>query len=171
LTFQEYLTALDYAARSAELIEHLDDPWWYEVIALSVGVPGCDPVAIIRALLRNGEPKTVFMAAKCLETAIKVPLELRRAVENAIEANLLHQMDDFEMTEIGSIVAPILARNLSRYNVRLKSISLLFFTNFEYEPIIPLLIQLTIDRKPSSSNNTEPISAPRNRFMRVVDNR
>jgi hypothetical protein len=84
LTFQEYLTALDYASRTQELLAHADDPWWHEVIALAAGIPGCSAAEIIECFLRRGRAEDIFMATKCLETAVSVPLALRKEVENAL---------------------------------------------------------------------------------------
>jgi energy-coupling factor transporter ATP-binding protein EcfA2 len=150
LTFQEYLTALDYASRSEQLLQHLDDRWWHEVIALAVGVAGCDPVKIIRAILQKKGPEAVILAAKCLETAIDVPLDLRIRVEAAVEGILPgRDPEDFQgLLEVGLTVAPILARRLLSYDARGKEQSLDFFQMYEYEPIIPVLIELTSDKKP-----------------------
>ncbi|HXB67409.1 MAG TPA: NACHT domain-containing protein [Candidatus Acidoferrales bacterium] len=152
LTFQEYLTALDYASRSEQLLEHLDDPWWHEVIALAVGIPGCDPVRIISALVRKEEDRdAVILAAKCLETAIHIPLDLRKDVEDGLEGILPPQDWEFaeRLREIGLTVAPILARGLLNYNAIGKVNSLVFFNGFEYEPAIPLVVQLALDTEPS----------------------
>ena len=149
LTFQEYLTALDYANRSEQLLAHLDDRWWHEVIALAAGVPGCDSGHIIRALLRKKDRESVVIAAKCIETAINVPLDLRTKVENALERILPPQNNDdvIRLLEIGRTVAPILARGLAGYDLGGSVNSLDFFRLFQYEPVIPLLIQLVADTR------------------------
>jgi hypothetical protein len=151
LTFQEYLTALDYARRPEQLLQHLDDPWWDEVIALATGVAGGDTVKIIRGILRKKDLESVILAAKCLETAIDVPLDLRTAVEMALEGILPpRSWDDLEkMWEIGLTVAPILARRLPSYDADGKWWSLEFFASFRYEPIIPILIGLASDSEPT----------------------
>lgn len=147
LTFQEYLTALDYARRSEQLLEHLDDPWWHEVIALAAGSPGCDPGGIIRALLHKKDLDSIILAAKCLETAIVVPLKLRKKVESAL--NRVLPPNDFDHTEklreVGLTVAPILASGLLKYGVRAKACSLAFFESFEYDPVVPVLVDLSSD--------------------------
>lgn len=70
LTFQEYLTALDYAPRYQDLLAHADDPWWHEVIALAAGITGCDAAGIIECLLRKESEEAIFLATRCLETAV-----------------------------------------------------------------------------------------------------
>ena len=149
LTFQEYLTALDYASRSAQLIERLGDPWWQEVIALTVGVPGCDPSEIIQALLNKTESRgAVVLAAKCVETAVNVPLDLRKKVEDAIEGILPPRdlNDALRLREIGLTVAPILTGRLRGYDDEGKINALFFFHAFEYEPVIPVLSELSTDK-------------------------
>jgi len=149
LTFQEYLTALDYAPRSEQLLRRLDDPWWHEVIALAAGVTGCDAVKIISAILERKDREAVILAAKCLETAISVPLSLRARVEAAVEGILPAGPQDWQgLLEIGLTVAPILARRLRGYDANGKWCSFQFFQSFEYEPIIPILIDVASDDEP-----------------------
>jgi energy-coupling factor transporter ATP-binding protein EcfA2 len=147
LTFQEYLTALDYAARSKDLLDKADDPWWHEVIALACGIPGCDAVGIIECFLSKNTPVSTFMATKCMETAVNVPLNLRKKVENALEHILPEPSRDsrYGLPEIGLTVAPILSRRLLDYTADEKAWALNFFANFVYEPVIPVLMQLTSD--------------------------
>ena len=149
LTFQEYFTALDYAARPEKLLNYLDHPWWQEVIALTAGAPGCDPKLIIRALLQKGKFENIILAAKCLETAIRIPMDLRRKVEVSVEGILPESFDDeyllLRLTEIGLTVAPILARGLLSYDLSGLVGSLWFFGVFHYEPVIPMLVRLASD--------------------------
>ena len=142
LTFQEYFTALDYAARPDELLAHVGEPWWHEVIALAAGVPGCDATLVIRTLL---EKKAVILAAKCLETAVKVPVEVRKEVECALEEILPPKNfgEAHELAEIGLTVAPILTRLLPTYSAGGKEGAIWFFRWFEYDPVIPVLMELS----------------------------
>jgi hypothetical protein len=156
LTFQEYLTALACAPRSGELLAHLGDPWWHEVIALACGVPGCDSGGIIRTLLQSQDREAVFLAAKCLDAAINVPLDMRTQVESALD-HILPPTDIFDalkFSEIGLLVAPILARRLMTYKTGEKAQSLLFFHSFIYEPIIPILMQMVTDNSQDDSGIT-----------------
>jgi hypothetical protein len=148
LTFQEYLTALEYAPRSEELLGRLDDPWWHEVIALSTGIPGSDPTRIINAFLSKNSVKATIMAAKCMETAISVPLDLRQTVEWDLERMLpgaLHAR--LGLPEIGLTMAPILARSLSSFDARELGYAIDFFEDFVYEPVISDLLELTSDTR------------------------
>jgi hypothetical protein len=148
LTFQEYLTALDYASRSRQLLQRLDDPWWQEVVALTVGVPGSDPSEIIRALLKKGDRESVILAAKCVETAVNIPLDIRKKVEAALERILPPSSFEqgIELREIGLTVAPILARGLLKYDRHGKVQSLIFFSSFEYELAVHVLTELSTDK-------------------------
>jgi hypothetical protein len=147
LTFQEYLTALDYASRSQDLLDHVDDPWWHEVIALAAGIPGCDAAGIIDCFLRKETPEAVFMATKCLETAVSIPLHLRKKVEDALERILPQRNWELRqrLPEIGLTVAPILARGLANYDATGRAFFVDFFWHFVYEPVIPVLVQLASD--------------------------
>jgi hypothetical protein len=147
LTFQEYLTALDYVARSKDLLDRIDDPWWHEVIALAAGIPGCDAAAIVNGFLDKKTPKSIFMATKCLETAISVPLALRKKVEDALDhcAPVTDLDWLLDLPEIGLTVAPIFARRILEYNAHGKVWALVFFGLYVYEPVIPVLVRLTSD--------------------------
>lgn len=153
LTFQEYLTALDYAPRSPELLAHLDDPWWHEVIALACGISGCDAAAIIQAYLSRNTPQDVIMAAKCLETAVSVRLDLRDEVERALERVLPSSTWALgpQLLECGLTVAPILARHFTRYDACGQDQALGFFESFLYEPVIPVLVERTSSQEKSRS--------------------
>lgn len=156
LTFQEYLTALDYASRTRELLTHMGDPWWHEVIALAAGIPGCDSTKIIQRFLLNGKPEDIFMATKCLETAISVPIGLRKNVETALGGVLPMMPGELEMRlpEIGLTLAPILARDLATTNEGyVWMLAWKFFGHFAYEPVIPVLIQ-------RASEGTKPHFGP-----------
>lgn len=148
LAFQEFFTALDYASRPKELLKHLDDQWWHEVIALAAGVSGSDPATIIGGVLREKGLEAVILAAKCLETAINVPLDIRAKVEVAIESILPPRNYEFGgLPEIGMTVAPALARRLPSFDAVGKWLSLKFFERYEYEPVIPILLELTSDNE------------------------
>jgi hypothetical protein len=157
LTFQEYFTALDYASRVDELLQHIDQPWWHEVFALAAGVPGCEATRIIRALL---DRKAVVTAVRCLETAVKVPLDLRKDVEDALEQILPPENleNARELSEIGLTVAPILTRRLPTYKELGKLCSIWFFRFFEYHPAIPVLLRLTSGMEPTPGSNEGTIA-------------
>jgi hypothetical protein len=159
LTFQEYLTALDYASRPQELLAHADDPWWHEVIALAAGIPGCDAAEIIECFLKKANPEDIFMATKCLETAVSAPLDLRRKVEGELERVLLPRAIGSELTdrlpEIGLTVAPILARHLAHTrDVSAWETARRFFAPFVYEPVIPVLMQRASDTTQTRGGNS-----------------
>jgi hypothetical protein len=142
LTFQEYFTALDYISRPVQLLAHVDQPWWDEVIALAAGVPTCDAGRLIHSLLDKG---ATILAAKCLETAVNVPMEVRKQVELALEQSLPGGIGTESLVEIGLIVAPILTRLLPSYDSHGKTYSLLFFHDFHYDPVVPTLLSLLAD--------------------------
>jgi hypothetical protein len=146
LTFQEYFTALDYASRPDELLLHIDEAWWDEVFALAAGLPGCDAPRVIRALLAKNAAIT---AAKCLETAVKLPMDVRKEVEHAIEQMLPPQSAGAtrELTEIGLTVAPILTRLLPTLQGAGIYHSIWFFRWYEYPPAIPAFLELISERK------------------------
>ncbi|NJL27217.1 MAG: NACHT domain-containing protein [Thermoanaerobaculia bacterium] len=86
LTFQEYLTAVEYVRRGdyAVLIGHRDDRWWHEVIVLAAGQPGGGAAGLVRGLLDADGAEIgsgAVLAAECTDIAIDVPYSLRLEVE------------------------------------------------------------------------------------------
>ena len=151
LTFQEYLTALDYVhtnGSTTHLVEHAHDPWWREVIALAAGIPGSRPEPLITALLREEEAAAALLAAECLETALDAPSSLRKKVENALERLLpidFLQMD--EIASLSSIAGPLFAKQLLMEDADAKSIALAALRRVDYEPAIPLIAQQAADER------------------------
>jgi len=72
-------------------------------------------------------------------------------VEDSLESILHANSGVFthELSEIGLTIAPILARSLLSYSPKEKAWALEFFESFVYEPVIPVLIELTSDGQAS----------------------
>jgi hypothetical protein len=151
LTFQEYLTALDYVqanGSSDRLIGHAGDPWWHEVIALSAGVPGARPEPLITALLRKEDEEATILAAQCLETALDAPSSLRKQVQEALEKLLpmsLPQME--EIVPLTSIAGPLFLKQLAMDKPYAISVALEGLLRISYEPAVPVIAQLATDER------------------------
>lgn len=156
LTFQEYLTALDYVHTNGSgrrLIEHAGDEWWEEVIALSAGVPGSRSERLIRALLRQPGKKMTWLAAKCVETAVDAPAAVRAEVEGALEQWLPLTLfsDVIEFASLGAIAGPLLMKQLSMKSAEAKSFALSGLERLDYEPAVPLIAQQVINTRDATS--------------------
>ncbi len=146
LTFQEYLAALDYARTGNldRLTGHRDDPWWQEVIVLAAGVPGSDPAGLVDGLLEHGDRVAVILAARCLETAVDLPLQTRERVEKEL-AKIVPPKTDGEAKELmrlGPIVAPLLVRSLSAAEFEVLPYTLIALIGIDYDPAIPAIVRL-----------------------------
>jgi hypothetical protein len=149
LTFQEYLTALDYVygKQCQRLIDRWNDPWWHEVIALAAGVQGSDPRRIARGLLAKKSDVATILAAGCLETAIDMPLSVRQQIERAL-GKLVPPRNSEEMVRLvglGVIVAPLLLKVLPKADTVGRTWTLLTLRDIEYDPAIPVIARCVSD--------------------------
>jgi hypothetical protein len=153
LTFQEYLTALDYV-RNREfdaLTAKYEDDWWHEVIVLAAGVPGADSGGIVRRLLESDKPTTVLLAAQCMETELDTPLTYRKQVDAAL-TRLVKTWSpaESELAKIADLAAPVLlkAMNKGSSDEALLRTALSVFVKAAYEPAVPALVTLLDDQRP-----------------------
>jgi hypothetical protein len=147
LTFQEYLTALDYVygKRWKKLVDKFEDAWWQEVIPLAAGVEGSDPGRIARDLLAKKKPEAVILAAQCLETAIDMPLAVRRRIEKELDRFLPPRnfADVWRLARLGVTVAPLLVKALPQTGGPERRLTLLALRDIEYDPAIPAIAAST----------------------------
>jgi hypothetical protein len=153
LTFQEYLTALDYvySKQCQHLIDRWEDPWWHEVIPLAAGVQGSDPRRIARGLLAKKSDVATILAAECLETAIDMPLSVRQQIEKAL-GKLVPPRDYGDLTRLrglGVIVAPLLLKVLPKADTHGRTLTLMTLEQIEYDPAIPVIARCVSDSSPS----------------------
>lgn len=150
LTFQEYLTAFELAASEEgirELLAHHEDPWWHEVIALSAGMAGPRAATLVAGLLdadgkRVGAP--TMLAAQCMETAIELPVSLRRRIEERI-ARLVPPQSDRDMDRlvgIGDVCAPIVLQSLDSASGTSRARAALVLGWLMYEPAVATLAKM-----------------------------
>jgi len=116
LTFQEYLTALDYGFGGdwKKLPAKSKQHRWHEVIALTAGVSGVDAGWLITELLNARSNEAVVLAARCLETATSVPLAVRERTKAELK-RLLPPSSPEEagaISNMGATVAPLLLEML-----------------------------------------------------------
>jgi len=149
LTFQEYLTALDYVygKQCQHLVDRWEDPWWHEVIPLAAGVQGSDPRRIARGLLAKKSDVPTILAAECLETAIDMPLSVRQQIEKALEKLVppRNPEDMVRLRRLGVIVAPLLLKVLPKADSEGKGWTLLALRRIDYDPAIPVIAQCVSD--------------------------
>ena len=163
LTFQEYLTALDLVRTHgvARLVKLASDPWWHEVITLTAGVSGANATALVQALLTR-DVDGVFLAARCLETAVDLSPGIRRDVAqqlsrlvppaSAVAANRLSQL--------GVVAAPVLAEALqsaTQWQGTEVAYTISSLGQIDYEPAIPVLARFTTDTRPTPDHIGETV--------------
>jgi hypothetical protein len=153
LTFQEYLAAIDYSARGElkQLVDHWEDPWWHEVIALAAGVPGGSPGQIALGLLAKKNDIATVLAAQCLETAVDMPLGVRQRIEKRLE-RLVPPRDDEgveRLQRIGMTAAPLLLKSLQSGNPNERITCLRTLWGVDYEPAIPIIVKCCSDSEES----------------------
>ncbi len=149
LTFQEYFTALSYASPQdvRQLITRWKDPWWHEVIALSAGIPGTNAEVILSGLLARKHIEATILAAICLETAIKVPLKVRREIETRLDKLIPPPNDEtiVALREIGVMVAPLLTKKLGQARGEDKFRILDLLSVIDFDPAVPAILLYSCD--------------------------
>ena len=148
LVFQEYLTALCFSPEHyPELIAHHSDLWWHEVITLAAGTEGADAGRLANSLLEEDSPSATFLAAQCLDTAIRMPLDIREKIEQRL-AHLVppkNEDDAFKLGRLGVIAAPALTKVLSSEldeNELARTLNVLVIT--DYEPAVTAIGHLIL---------------------------
>ena len=88
LSFQEYLAAVEISSSNREkiLTDNLQNSWWHETIRLYVAQS--DATNIIRAALQDSTVDSMALAYDCLEEGLSVDAEVRKELENRLEADL-----------------------------------------------------------------------------------
>ncbi len=88
LSFQEYLAAVEIKESNQEniLINNLNYSWWHETIRLYVAQS--DATNIIRAASDNPSSELITLAYNCLEEAWSIDPDMRKELENRLEADL-----------------------------------------------------------------------------------
>ncbi len=167
LTFQEYFTALEMVnARDYEsLVRRYEDSWWREVIVLSAGFPGADSARIVRQLLSaDGEAvaEATMLAAQCAETAVELPVSLRKEIEVRVARLIPPKSKDeaFRLLSLGEIAGPTLLRALMTADANGRAAVLTVLRNMDYEPSIGVIRNLMRDvskvTKPIEDMGTSP---------------
>lgn len=150
LTFQEYLTAFELAASEEgihEALVHQKDPWWHEVIVLCAGMAGPRAALLVRGLLDSegrGVGAPTMLAVQCMETAIELPVSLRKKVEERL-ATLVPPRSDGDMerlVEIGEVCAPVVLRSLDRAIGDSRAQAALVLGALRYEPAVATLARM-----------------------------
>lgn len=88
LSFQEYLTALEYVrkGRTRELAAHCNDRWWHEPTALVIGTPGRHVEPLMQALLNQPGVEAGLLVGLCLVTATELASSTRRLCSERLKA-------------------------------------------------------------------------------------
>lgn len=176
LTFQEYLAAVEivHAGDLRNLLKLNRDPWWHEVIALAAGLPGANAAGFIRALLRfddnrNMSSTATLLAAQCVETAIDLPVSLRREVEARLEKMVPPRSDDDarRLSELGEIAGPVLLRALGTADVTGRAYTAVALGAICYEPATNALVRL-LSEEPMRVDSPELFVILRLGNMRVA---
>lgn len=111
-TLQEYLTAKVLAAspdRYGEILTHLRDEPWREVILLYVGLIK-DATPLVQAILRHPDDEAcnlLFLAGQCLVEDVRVDEAVRSDVVSALEQSFRETADPLGLERLGRTLAAI----------------------------------------------------------------
>lgn len=111
-TLQEYLTAKVLAAspdRYGEILAHLRDEPWREVILLYVGLIE-DATPLVRAILHQPDDhdcNLLFLAGQCLVEDVRVDEDVRSQVVEALDRSFRQSSDPLTLERLGRTLAAI----------------------------------------------------------------
>lgn len=111
-TLQEYLTAKVLAAspdRYGEILVHLRDEPWREVILLYVGLIE-DATPLVRAILHQPDDQDcnlLFLAGQCLVEDVRVDEDVRSQVVEALDRSFRQSSDPLSLERLGRTLAAI----------------------------------------------------------------
>jgi hypothetical protein len=166
LTFQEYFAAVEIVHKGdlLKLLKVYRDPWWHEAIALAAGLPGADASGLVRALLRLDHRKiapstATLLAAQCAETAIDLPVSLRREVESKLASLVPPRSDDDidRLVRLGEVTGPVLLRALGKADARGRMCTTVALGEICYEPATNALIRLLADEECAERLNAKDL--------------
>ncbi|NER99273.1 MAG: NACHT domain-containing protein [Symploca sp. SIO1B1] len=148
LSFQEYLAAVQLKETNHEklLIGNINNPWWAETIRLYASQTNAS--SLIRTVLALPSPsvEALALAYDCLEEGLSVYPEVKRQLDERMEADLGKLM-----TEGFQLAANVLLSRRLKNLVRIEEnveIDLSYITYAEY--------QLFIDDKRQAGKNRQP---------------
>lgn len=111
-TLQEYLVAKVLKSdpnSSAEILLHLTDEPWREIILLYVGMTE-DATTLIRAIMQQPDDEAgnmLFLAGQCLTEDVRVDASVRTAVVAAVEQTFNQTADTVKLERFGRLLAGI----------------------------------------------------------------
>jgi len=103
LTFQEYLAAAHYKDQKIHgnwWHRKVTDSWWHETLLLYAAQTDATP--IIKSCLNSNIPKTLSLAADCLDEALQLDAVVRQQVETLLIENL--ESNDPELFKLAAEV-------------------------------------------------------------------
>lgn len=145
LSFQEYLAAVEIQRTQQEnlLEEKIDQSWWHETIRLYAAMG--DATTIVRAALKNPTIEAMALAYDCAEEGLKLDQNLRKQLEEKLEADLESQGESFQLA-----AKVMLKRRLDRLT-RIEEgveIDTTYLTCAEYQLFIDEMQQQDKNRQP-----------------------
>ncbi|MBL8212821.1 MAG: hypothetical protein JNK87_19055 [Bryobacterales bacterium] len=146
VTFQEYFAAIGFVAtgRCLELMNHVEDPWWEEVIMLSAGLPYAEAGKLILELLARRSNRAVFLAAGVLDTAIDIPGPIRKKVQERL-AQFVPPRDlatARQLARIGPLVASHLLAGLPKATPFQRKLTYIGLVMMDYAPSTAALVKI-----------------------------
>jgi energy-coupling factor transporter ATP-binding protein EcfA2 len=132
LTFQEYLAAAHYKDQKIHgnwWHRKVTDSWWHETLLLYAAQTDATP--IIKSCLNSNIPKTLSLAADCLDEALQLDAVVRQQVETLLIENL--ESNDPELFKLAAEVKlQRRLKNLQRIDDK-REIDRTFISRAEYQ--------------------------------------
>jgi formylglycine-generating enzyme required for sulfatase activity len=110
-TLQEYLTATviqEAAGKESELLRHLGEEPWREVILLYVGLPGVDADPLLRQIIQLPDDEAhnrLLLAGQCLSEDLRVGDQTRQEILARLDALFRAAPDPLTFQRAGAVLA------------------------------------------------------------------
>jgi len=112
-TFQEYLTATvikDTPGKESELLRHLGDEPWREVILLYVGLPGVNADSLLRQILSLPDDEArnkLLLAGQCLGEPLQAEEQTRQEILARLDTLFRTAPDPLTFQRAGAVLAEV----------------------------------------------------------------
>jgi len=120
-TFQEYLTATviqETPGKEGELLRHLGEEAWREVILLYVGLPGVDADPLLRQIIQLPDDEAhnrLLLAGQCLSEDLQVKDQTRQEILARLDALFRTAPDPLTFQRAGAVLAEVGGKQASDF--------------------------------------------------------
>ncbi len=120
-TLQEYLTATvvqETPDKESELLQHLGEELWREVVLLYVGLPGVDADPLLRQIIQSPDDEAhnrLLLAGQCLSEDLQVEEQTRQEILAQLDALFRAAPEPLTFQRAGAVLAEVGGQQVSDF--------------------------------------------------------